>query len=186
MYKSKDEKELVRLCGLKDARAAEELYRRYAARVYSLCRRYLRDNDAARDVMHDAFIHALEKIDSFHYSEEGSLYKWISTIAINMSLSYIVRHQRKMISLDSWQDDICEELSEDNIIEVPREKLMEWVAALPDWKRVIFNLYYIENYTHKEIAEMLNISEKGSASALAKARKQLKDIIKKDLEEMQQ
>ena len=66
---------------------------------------------------------------------------------------------------------------------IPEEKLLEWISKLPDLRRAVFNLYCIDGYSHKEIGNMLGISEKGSAGVLAKARKQLKDKIKQYLKE---
>ena len=83
MYKNLDEQALAEACRAKDRLAEDELYTRYAARVYTLCRRYLGDADDARDLMQEALIQALDKIDSYQYTGEGSLYAWISRIAIN-------------------------------------------------------------------------------------------------------
>ena len=78
MYKELDEQELVRYCRERNRSAEDELYRRYAAKVYTLCRRYLGDDDEAKDMMQDAIIQALDKIQTFKYSGKGSLSGWIS------------------------------------------------------------------------------------------------------------
>ena len=69
---------------------------------------------------------------------------------------------------------------------VPQEKLLEWISRLPDMRKAVFNLYCIDGYSHKDIGEMLGISEKGSAGMLAKARKQLKEEIQRYLKETEQ
>ncbi len=163
--------------------AEDELYRRYAAKVYTLCRRYTGDSDEAEDLMQDALIKALDKIQTFQYRGKGSLYGWIGRITINKAVNHIKRQRWRMVSLDFRVNDNIPEPTEENITAIPQEKLLEWIAVLPDLRRTVFNLYCIDGYSHKEIAEMLGITEKGSAGVLAKARKQLKEAIQEYLKE---
>lgn len=162
--------------------AEDELYRRYAARIYTLCRRYAGD-DEAEDLMQESLIQALDKIQSFQCKGNGSLYAWICRIAINKALNQIKRRRWTMVSLDFWAYDNIPEPTGEEIDAIPQEKLLEWIAGLSDLRRSVFNLYCIDGYSHKEIGEMLGISEKGSAGVLAKARKQLKQTIHKHLKE---
>ncbi len=183
VYKELDEQALARYCSQRDRMAEEELYRRYAVRVSALCRRYLGDEDDAKDLMLDTLIKALEKIDSFKYTGEGSLYAWIRKIAINKALNQIKRHRWRMVPLDfDARDDIPEPAGEE-VETIPREKLMEWISELPGLRRAVLNLYCIDSYSHKDIGKMLGISERGSTSTLVKARRQLKEKIKQYLKE---
>ena len=179
MYKELEEQELARYCCERDPLAEDELYRRYAARVYTLCRRYLGDDEDAKDLMQDALIQALDKIQTFKYSGKGSLYDWIRRIAINKALNQIKRRRWRWVSLDMAGADHLTEPTEEEMEDIPQEKLLEWIAGLPDERRTVFNLYCLDGYSHREIGEMLGISEKGAASVLAKARKQLKEAIKR-------
>ena len=163
--------------------AKEELYKRYAAKVYTLCRRYLGDEQDAKDLMLETLIQAIDKIESYHYTGEGSLYRWISRIAINKAINLIKRHRWRMVSLELWVKDDIAEPTEDEVEVIPNEKLHEWIAELSEMRRTVFNLSCIDGYSHKEIAEMLGISETGSTSILAKARKQLEEKIKQYLKE---
>ena len=178
-----DEQALAKSCSQRDRLAEEELYNRYAARVYTLCRRYLGDDDEAKDLMQESLIQALDKIESYKYSGKGSLGAWVSRIAINKALNKIKRQRWRMVSLDLWQQDRVSEPTEEEMETIPQEKLLGWIARLPDMKRTVFNLYCIDGYSHREIAEMLGISEKGSAGILAKARRKLKEEINKYLKE---
>ena len=162
--------------------AEEELYSRYAARVFTLCRRYTGNPDDAKDLMQESLIRALDKIATYKYSGKGSLYAWISRIAINRALNQIRRKRWKTVSLDLREDSIPDPTEEEMAL-IPQEKLLEWIARLPDVRKAVFNLYCIDGYSHKEIAEMLKISEKGSAGMLAKARKQLKEEINRYLKD---
>jgi len=178
-----DERELARYCSERERWAEDELYRRYAARVYTLCRRYLGDGEEAKDLMQETFIQALDKIPGFTYTGKGSLYGWISRIAINKALNQIKRQRWRTVSLDLWSQDTLPEPTEEEMETVPQEILLAWIASLPDLRRAVFNLYCVDGYSHKEIGKMLGISEKGSAGVLAKARKQLKEEILHYLEE---
>ena len=84
-----------------------------------------------------------------------------------------------VIEWDFWMHDDIPEPTGEEMAAVPEEKLLEWIDRLPDMQRSVFNLYCIDDYTHKEIGEMLGISEKGSASILSKARKKLKEDIRR-------
>lgn len=179
MYKDVDEQELARLCSERNRMAADELYRRYATRVFTLCRRYAGDDDEAKDLMQEALIQALDKIQTFKYFGKGSLQAWISRIAINKAVSQVRRRRWQVVSLDFLQaQDRLPEPTEEEMGVIPEEKLLAWIARLPDVRRTVFNLYCIDGYSHKDIARMLGISEKGSAGVLAKARKQLKEEIR--------
>ena len=183
MNKNLEEQELARLCREKNKWAQEELYRRYAARLLSLCRRYTRDLEEAEDLLQDAVIQALDKIETYKYTGKGSLYGWMSRIAVNKAVNQIRRQRWRWLSLDMREQDTVADLSAAEMETIPEEKLLEWIAGLPDLRRAVFNLYCIEGCSHKEIGKMLGISEKGSAGVLAKARKQLKEEIRRYLKE---
>ncbi|MBP5302675.1 MAG: sigma-70 family RNA polymerase sigma factor, partial [Bacteroidales bacterium] len=165
--------------------AEDELYRRYAARVLTLCRRYSRDGDEAKDLMQDALIRALDKIQTYKYAGKGSLYGWIRRIAINKAIDQIKRQRWRTVSLDLSSQDNIPEPTEQEMEDIPQEKLLEWIAQLPDMRRTVFNMYCIDGYSHKEIATMLEISEMGWASVLTIAKTQLKERIKQYLKEME-
>jgi len=183
VYQELDEQGLAKLCSEGNRMAEEELYRRYAARIYTLCRRYAGSSDDAKDLMQEALIKALDKIATFKFSGQGSLYGWIRRIAINLALNQIRRQRWRTVSLDFRVQDTIPEPTEEEMETVPQEKLLEWISSLPDLRKAVFNLYCIDGYSHKDIAQMLGISEKGSAGVLAKARKQLKEEIRRYLKD---
>ena len=174
---------LARYCSQRDRMAEDELYRRYAVKVNALCRRYIGDEEDAKDLMLDTLIQALDKIESYKYSGKGSLYAWISRIAINKAINQLKRHKWRMVHMDLWEKDNIPEPTEDEMVAIPKERIRDWIAELPDLRRTVFNLYCIDGYSHQEIGKMLGISETGSTSILSKARKQLKEKIKKYLKE---
>lgn len=133
--------------------------------------------------MQETLIKALGKIQDFQYTGNNSLYKWLSRIAINQAVDHIRKRKWHLISWDFWTQDDIPEPTEDETKGIPQEKMLEWVDDLPDFQRSVFNLYCIDGYSHKEIGKMLGISERGSSSILAKARKRLKEEIHNYLKE---
>ena len=180
MYKELTESELAGRCRDGDSRAADELYRRYAARLLTICRRYSGSSEDAEDLMQEAVLKALDKMPSFSYRGEGSLYAWMSRIAINMALDNVHRAQKQPLPTEPVPDSIPEP-SEEEMAGIPQERLLEMIAGLPEGRRTVFNLYCLDGYSHKEIGKMLGINPKASASELAKARIQLQKAINDEL-----
>ena len=141
------------------------------------------DGDESKDLMQDAMLQAIDKIQTYKYTGEGSLFRWIRRIAINKALNQIRRRKWRIVSLDFRPLDIVEDPMEEDMAIIPREKLIEWIASLPDLRRSVFNMHCIDGYSHKEIGKMLGISENGSASVLAKAKRQLKEKIYRYIKE---
>lgn len=177
MQKEYTEIELAALTSKGDKNACKELYMRYAARLYALCCRYSDDDEDARDLMHDAMIKAMGSLDRFKYRGEGSLYAWLKRMAINMAIDRMRKSKLRRISIDDAPEADIPEPTEEEALKLPREVMLGMISRLSDERRTVFNLYCIEGCSHKEIAELLGISEKGSASVLAKARNQLKKEI---------
>lgn len=171
------EQELAQLCSQGDRRAQGELYKRYAARLLALCRRYCQDADDAHDLMQDAVIRAVERMESFTFRGNGSLYAWMSRIAVNMAVSRIRRNRFLHISLDRTPALDIPDPPAEEVSTIPKDVMLEMIGALPPMRRAVFNMYCIDGYSHRDIADMLGITEKGSASNLAKARKQLKQQV---------
>lgn len=173
-----EEQNLARRCSEGDREAEDELYRKYAAGLYALCLRYCSNADDAKDLMQESFITVLDKISAFRYRGNGSLYAWMSRIAVNKALKRIKREKGLFVSLELIPDqDGIPDLGREEMERIPQRKLLEMISRLPAVRRAVFNLYCLDGYSHAEIGRMLGISEKGSASALAKARKQLKAEI---------
>ena len=167
--------ELAKLCARGDETARRELYTKYAAYLYALCIRYVGDRDEARDLMHDSIIKIFDTIGK--YRPTGSLKSWCSRITVNLVIDSMRKKKRfETVCLDQTKENVPEP-QKDDILKIPKTELMRMVGELPQTKRVVFNLYCVEGYSHKDIAQMLDIKEKTSSSLLFKARAQLaKDI----------
>lgn len=183
----KDEKIIVGQCREKDRKAWNTVYNEYAGSLLATIMRYIPDRDCAHDILHDSFIKIFSSIGTFEWKGQGSLKAWMTRIAINMSLEHIRKHDIISESTDIEtirEDDIIDD--DEEIDGIPGEKLMEFIRQLPAGYRAVFNLYAIEEKSHKEIAEELGISEQTSASQYHRAKARLARQIKEYLKDKKQ
>jgi len=169
-----EEARLVESCISGDSKAQENLYKRYAKKMFAVCCRYSRDQDSAADILQDGFIRVFNALETF--KKEGSLEGWIRRIVVNTALEYH-RKQANTYSVNEQEDSLHLSSEPDVHGNLGAEELLKLVQALPDGYRNVFNLYAIEGYNHKEIGEMLQISEGTSKSQLARARYLLQQKI---------
>ena len=180
-----DEKDLVRRCRTDEPGARKEMYETYAGRVLAVCRRYIRESDRARDIVHDTFLKAWDSLGSFHPRRAGSLGAWLSQIAAHLAVDELRR--RKLLiqedasftgSVSSFAGLTGESpVDESRLRQVPVEELIELIAALPEGYRAVFNLFCLDGLSHREIARLLGISEKTSQTQYLKARHKLAAMI---------
>lgn len=170
------EEKLVKQCCRGNSKAQKELYERYSSQMLSVCRRYLYSLQDAEEVLSNAFVKVFTKIDQFDGS--GALGGWIRRIMINESLNFI-RYKKNLfveVEEENHQSFSHQPLHD----EMNADYLLEMIADLPMGYRTVFNLYAIEGYNHREIGEMLEISENTSKSQLSKARKQLQKRLEEN------
>lgn len=164
--------QLIIKCKKNNRQAQGELYNRYAKQLFTLCLKYSKNYAESEDNLQDAFVTILKKIKQ--YNNKGSFEGWMKRIVINTAL----QRYRKSSVLDVIKDDtITEEIIEVETEHVPLEFLLEIIQQLPDKYRLVFNLYVLDQFSHKEIATMLNISVGTSKSNLSRARHILKEKL---------
>ena len=172
--KSTKETDLINACRRQSARAQQALYEKYAPEMLALCKRYVRGDQEAEDVMIYGFMTVFAKID--RYEGRGSFEGWMKRIMINEALGWLRRNKSMYIETDIEKADREPDYqSVSDSLEV--QDLMKMIAGLPVGYRTVFNLYAIEGYSHKEIAAMLGINENTSKSQLSRARAWLKKKI---------
>ncbi len=159
-----------------DLKAQRELYDRFSGKMLVVCKRFARTNAEAEDMFQDGFIKVFEKLKKYNFS--GSLEGWIRKIMINLALKKISTKafKNETIGIDDYMErndsvdpKVLDKLSVDDIIGL--------INQLPDGYRVVFNLYAIEGYSHKEIAKELGIEVSTSRSQLVKARRMLQEKL---------
>ncbi len=169
-----NEKELIAACMQEDRKAQQALYDRYAPVMYGVCKRYLKTLEDAEDVLIEAFFKVFSNLSQ--YKGEGSFEGWIRRIVVNESLMFLRRnhHFQHMVEVDNAAGvrivpTVHEELAAGEILDL--------LDQLPMGYRTVFNLYVLEGYKHREIADLLGISINTSKSQLILAKKRLREMI---------
>lgn len=173
------EHELVAACKAGKKVAQKRVYELFAGKMLNVCRRYARDVEHARDLMHDGFIKVFLNIDKFR--EQSSLQTWITRIMINNSISAIKKEVRKGIKVKIEDVSLKDEDTTDfELVEkqpITARQVFEKLNELPLGYRTVLSLYVLDGHTHKEIGEKLGITEGTSKSQLAKAKKLLAKLL---------
>jgi RNA polymerase sigma-70 factor (ECF subfamily) len=179
-----NDQELVSACIDNDPAAQKVLFERYAGKLLAICARYCPNIEDAKDALHEGYIKVFKQIDRFKGTSK--LETWMTRIMINTAIDHFKKSikYRPLDEDEYYQKETIDHadfinFEEDDTIEINR--LHEVINGLPDGYRVVFNLYAIEGFTHKEIAEQLDISEGTSKSQLARARKLLQKTLKEKL-----
>ncbi|MBZ0328052.1 MAG: sigma-70 family RNA polymerase sigma factor [Altibacter sp.] len=163
--------DLIKACKKNDRNAQSELFSRYKDTLYFLSLKYCRNETDAEDNLHDAFVAIFKSIQK--YKGKGSFEGWIKRITIYKAIDkYKKSHALEL------RDDILEDTSiETEILALPLDTILQLIQELPDQYRLVFNLFQLDGYTHKEVAKMLVISESTSKSNYHRAKLILREKI---------
>lgn len=174
-------KEFITGCLRNDRKSQEQLFKLYYGKMLGVCMRYTNDRDTAQEIVQDSFIKVFEKLSLFDHS--GSFEGWIRRIVVNTAIDSIRKSKKDPFLTDNDNDfklggiDPMAESEELHLTDLKAEIIMEAIQQLSPSYRTVFNLYVIDNYSHKEIAETLGISEGTSKSNLSKARYNIQKIV---------
>ncbi|NDC79366.1 MAG: RNA polymerase sigma factor [Chitinophagia bacterium] len=152
----------------------EALYRKYSARMYAVCLRYAGSADDAKDFLQEGFVKVYRNLERFR--GEGSFEGWMRRIFVRTAIEHLRARRLQTAPLPEGHDT-DDESGWSALDGLALEDLMRMIRLLPDGYRTVFNLYAVEGYSHREIGEMLGISEGTSKSQLARARKALQEMI---------
>jgi RNA polymerase sigma factor (sigma-70 family) len=172
------DKDFVKQLGRGDRKVQKQLFEKLYAPMFRVCQRYIVQNDEAEDCLMKGFLKAFQQIAQFEYQHEESLFWWIRKIMVNECLMMLRKNNNFFLSIeeDSNQEagidaDVCDTLN--------AEDLNGLIMLLPAGYRTVFCLYVIEGYDHREVSEMLDITESTSRTQLAKAKTKLRDMLGK-------
>ena len=174
-------KAIIEGCLQNNRRSQEELFKLFYGKMLSVCLRYVGDRDTAQEILQEGFIKIFEKMGAFDY--KGSFEGWIRRIVANTAIDAIRKSKKDPYLTDNDNDfklgaeDAIVNQENLDTMDLKAEIAMEAVQKLSPAYRAVFNLYVLEDYTHKEISEILGISEGTSKSNLAKARMNLQKIL---------
>lgn len=166
--------DIIDRCKEGDPKAQFQMYKLYYKSMYNVCLRIVNDPTEAEDVMQEAFLKALKKIDT--YRGEVSFGAWLKKIVVNRSLDILKARKVTFEEINERKHD-----SEDYKMEVKEldvEAIRNAINLLPDGYRVVLSLYLIEGYDHEEISEILGISNSASRTQYMRAKNKLRDILK--------
>ncbi len=153
----------------------------------AVCRRYTRNDDQAKDILQDAFIKVFNNIDRFNF--DGSFEGWVRRIVVNTGIDFTRKAKNDYLlmnenqSVEDFENDLLDVEEEEFDIPLNVRDVINGMDQLSNAYKAVFNLYVFENYSHQEIADALGISVGTSKSNLAKARANLKKILKKVIEQ---
>jgi RNA polymerase sigma factor (sigma-70 family) len=171
--------DLIEGCLAGERRMQEELYRRFSPRMYGVCLRYAGNTEEAEDILQEGFIKVYKKLGSFR--REGSFEGWIRRIFVNTAIEHFRRKTYQQTITEQHENTL--EGSNLSVLDNLGEKdILKLVQDLSPGYRTVFNLYVVEGYTHKEIGDLLGISEGTSKSQLSRAKVILQNMVTKYLE----
>jgi RNA polymerase sigma factor (sigma-70 family) len=170
-----DIQKLINGCKLNDRKAQEQLYRRFYGAMASICLPYTKNQEDTKEVLNNGFLKVFKNIGQFDPAK-ASFYTWARKIIINVSIDFL---RSQHVGYTTMPLENLPEPGIDNTIvqQIDAEELLLLIRQLPPATRLVFNLYSIEGYNHREIAHMLTISEGTSKWHLSEARKVLKSLI---------
>lgn len=167
-------REVIEGCMQANRQAQFELYRLYSQAMYNVCLRMVNNEMDAEDLLQQSFIDVFTKLDTFRY--ESSIGAWIKRIVVNNCINFLKKRRLKLESLD----DRFQQVPDDEPVgevHLNVKAINQALSELPDGYRVVFSLYMMEGYDHKEIGEILNITEATSKSQFSRAKKKLKELL---------
>lgn len=175
-----NEQEILHLMRQKDPSAIKIIYSYYVDILSAVCSRYIICDEDVKDVLQDSFIKIFTSMDTFEYRGAGSIKAWLVRIVVNESLKFLKKNEKTdFLQYESdLPDAIDEDKDEPDARNVPSDLIFYMIRLLPIGYRTVFNLFVFEKKSHKEIANLLNITESTSTSQLYRAKKMLAKWIK--------
>jgi len=169
------DKATIEQCLKNDKVSQKKLYDSLAPKMYAVCLRYASKRVAADDILQEAFIKVFKYLPTFNFS--GSFEGWVRRIVVNTALDHIKKYAEPFEEMDEAYNEETLISVNDAIAQLSAQELFQVIQSLPEGKRIIFNLYAFEGYSHKEIAQMLGISIMTSKGQYSKAKKMLQEKL---------
>ena len=170
------EPDLIKGCILNDRRMQELLYKQYCSSMMVLCKSYARNEEDAIEVLQDGFLKIFQQIDKYDASR-SSLYTWMRTIMIRTAVDFLRKQNRKSVAVE-LKAEHEPSIDAEALYRMAAQQVQWMLQQLPATTRTVFNLYITEGYNHKEIGDLLKISEGTSRWHLSEARKYIINLLK--------
>lgn len=169
--------DLVIACKKGDRAAAGQLYKRYSGAMYHICLRMLNNREEAEDMLQESFYQVFTKISTFR--GEAAIGAWIKRIVVNKCLNHLKKKNLKFVEADELEF-VEEEAVDEQAFTYTVQNIKHAIGELPDGYRVVLNLYLFEGYSHKEIAEKLDISLSTAKTQYMRARRKVREMVARD------
>ena len=170
------EQDLIKGCTLNDRRVQELLYKQYCSSMMVLCKSYAKNEEDAIEVLQDGFLKVFQQIDRYD-ARKSSIYTWMRTIMIRTAIDFLRRQNKKNVAIE-WKEEHDSGIEAEALQRMSAQQILYMLQHLPATTRAVFNLYITEGYNHREIGELLKISEGTSKWHLSEARKYLINSLK--------
>jgi RNA polymerase sigma factor (sigma-70 family) len=172
-----DEQALIKDCLKGSPIAQRKLFEKFAPKMMSVCLRYMKDGQEAEDVLQDGFIKVFQKLNA--YENTGSLEGWIRRIIVNTALDQLRKNSKFGYTNDLDEVGYKIENNDFTVEGLMAQDLMNLISQMPEGYKVVFNMFAIEGYSHKEISDLLGITESTSKSQYSRARAHLREKVEK-------
>jgi len=170
-----NEGQLITDCQSGDRIAQKKLYEIYAGKMMGVCLRYCKDRETARDLLHDGFLKVFSHIGDFE--SKGSFEGWVRRIMINTALEFLRKQTDEGHNLNIEEAYALSNGDFGVLEQLQAEELIAIIQRLPDTYRTVFNLFVVEGYSHREIAEVMTITESSSRVYLTRAKQLLQEML---------
>ena len=170
------EQDLVKGCTLNDRRVQALLYKQYCSSMMVLCRSYAKNEEDAIEVLQDGFLKIFQQIDKYN-AGKSSMYTWMRIIMIRTAIDFLRKQNKKNVAIE-WKEEHDPAIEAEALERMSAQQILYMLQHLSATTRAVFNLYITEGYNHREIGELLKISEGTSKWHLSEARKYLINLLK--------
>lgn len=172
-------RDVIELCMKGDVRAQYQLYSLYSKAMYNICMRMTNQVEEAEDLLQESFSYAFSKLGSFRF--ESSFGAWLKRIVVNTCINHLKKRKVDLVYTEQHNDPApTEDYVDYEEIRFKVDGVMKAMEKLPEGYRVVFSLYLLEGYDHKEISEIMGISESTSKSQFLRAKQKIKEILMSD------
>ncbi|MBN1158728.1 MAG: RNA polymerase sigma factor [Bacteroidales bacterium] len=170
-------REIIELSKAGNSKAQKQLYQLYAKAMFNICYRMMNNHEEAEDMLQESFTEAFLKLDTFRF--ESSFGAWLKRITINKCINTLKKRRTSLIAEEHLPDRSSDEVPDEEIPGLTVNRIQKAMQQLPEGYRVVFSLYILEGYDHGEISQILGISEATSKSQYSRAKKRIKELLKK-------
>jgi len=172
-------RDVIESCMKGDVRAQYQLYSLYSRAMYNICLRMVNHREEAEDMLQESFSYAFSKLGSFRF--ESSFGAWLKRIVVNTCINHLKKRRVDLVYTEQHNDpDPEEDFIDYEEIKFRVDTVMTAMQKLPEGYRIVFSLYLLEGYDHKEISEILGITESTSKSQFLRAKQKIKEILTSD------